>query len=115
MGEVYRARDTRLGREVAVKVLPSEVTRDAERVARFKREACSASALNHRNIVTVHDFTLGSDEAWLVMELVRGESFRDLIKRGPLPLKKLLPIAAGLADGLAAAVARECRGGNHQT
>src|SRR5438270_4285847 len=69
MGEVYRARDTRLGREVAIKILLRDVIRDPERVARFKREACSASALNHRNIVTVHDFTSGDDEAWLVMEL----------------------------------------------
>ncbi|HVS31349.1 MAG TPA: serine/threonine-protein kinase, partial [Thermoanaerobaculia bacterium] len=103
MGEVYRARDTRLGREVAVKVLPREVTGSAERLARFEREARSASALNHRNIVTVHDFSTQDGETWLVMELVRGESLRDLIKRGPVPLRRLLSIGHGIAEGLAAA------------
>jgi Tol biopolymer transport system component len=103
MGEVYRARDTRLGREVAIKVLPREVSADAERLARFEREARSASALNHRNIVTIHDFTSGDGEAWLVMELIRGESLRAVMSRGALPLKKLIAIAGGVADGLAAA------------
>src|SRR5207245_2698827 len=103
MGEVYRARDTRLGREVAIKVLPQELTNDRDRLARFEREARSSSALNHRIIVTIHDFTSAGGEAWLVMELVRGESLRDLISRGALPLKKLLAIATGIADGLAAA------------
>ncbi|HEU5163796.1 MAG TPA: protein kinase, partial [Thermoanaerobaculia bacterium] len=100
---VYRARDTRLGREVALKVLPHEVTRDPQRLARFEREARSASALNHRNIVTVHDFDSLDGETWLVMELIRGESLREVIARAPLPLKELLPIASGIADGLAAA------------
>jgi Tol biopolymer transport system component len=103
MGEVYRARDTRLGREVAVKVLPENVIRDADRVSRFQREACSASALNHRNIVTVHDFTCSDHEAWLVMELISGESLRGTLARGPLPLKRLISIGSGIADGLAAA------------
>lgn len=103
MGEVYRARDTRLGREVAIKVLPHEVSRDSDRVARFEREARSASALNHRNIVTVHDFNTTDGQAWLVMELVRGDSLRELVERGALPLKKVLSLGAGIADGLAAA------------
>jgi eukaryotic-like serine/threonine-protein kinase len=103
MGEVYRARDVRLGREVAVKVLPSDVSRDPERLIRFEREARSASALNHPNIVTILDFTSADGEAWLVMELVRGKSLRDVLSGGALPLKRLLPIAAGIADGLAAA------------
>jgi Tol biopolymer transport system component len=103
MGEVYRARDTRLGREVAIKVLPRDLTRDPERLARFEREARSASALNHRNIVTVHDFTADDRETWLVMELVRGDSLRDVISRGSVPAKQLLAIGAGIADGLAAA------------
>src|SRR5207253_10485577 len=76
MGEVYRARDTRLGREVAIKVLPHDLSNDRDRLARFEREARSASALNHRNIVTIHDFTSQDGEAWLVMELVRGESLQ---------------------------------------
>jgi Tol biopolymer transport system component len=103
MGEVYRARDTRLGREVAIKVLPHELTRDPERLARFEREARSSSALNHRNIITIHDFTSRDGEAWLVMELIKGESLRDLLSRGALPFKKLISIATGIADGLAAA------------
>lgn len=103
MGEVYRARDTRLGRDVAVKVLPHQVTDDPDRLARFEREARSASALNHPNIVTIHDFTAADDECYLVMELIRGESLRDQISRGPLPLKKVLSIATGIAEGLAAA------------
>lgn len=103
MGEVYRARDVRLGREVAVKVLPADVSKDPERLIRFEREARSASALNHPNIVTILDFTSVDGEAWLVMELVRGKSLRDLLAGGALPLKRLLPIAAGIADGLAAA------------
>lgn len=103
MGEVYRARDTRLGREVAIKVLPRELVGDAARLERFKREACSASALNHRNIVTVHDFTSSEEETWLVMELIGGESLRQTVARGPLPLKRVLMVGAGIADGLAAA------------
>src|SRR5438132_826370 len=103
MGEVYRARDTRLGREVAIKVLPQELSRDAQRLARFEREARSSSALNHPNIITIHDFSSTDGESWLVMELIRGESLREVISRGPLPLKKLLAIGSGIADGLAAA------------
>jgi eukaryotic-like serine/threonine-protein kinase len=103
MGEVYRARDTRLGREVAVKVLPGELTGDRERLLRFEREARSASALNHPNIVTIHEFAQAGDVWYLVMELVRGESLRDAISRGPLPLKKVLATAASVASGLAAA------------
>ena len=103
MGEVYRARDTRLGREVAIKVLPGDVSRDSARVARFKREACSASALNHRNIVTVHDFTSSEDEAWLVMELIRGQSVREALAAGALSMKRIIAIGTGIADGLAAA------------
>jgi serine/threonine protein kinase/Tol biopolymer transport system component len=107
MGEVYRARDTRLGREVAIKVLPSDLTRDRERLARFEREARAASVLNHRNIVTIHDFASDGSQSFLVMELIRGESLRKLLARGPIPMKKLLPLAAGIADGLAAAHAAD--------
>ena len=103
MGEVYRARDTRLGREVAIKILPHELSSNRDRLARFEREARSSSALNHPNIVTIHDFTSLDGEAWLVMELIRGESLRDLLSRGALPPKKLLSIGGGIADGLAAA------------
>ncbi|HEY6843059.1 MAG TPA: serine/threonine-protein kinase, partial [Thermoanaerobaculia bacterium] len=103
MGEVYSARDTRLGREVAVKVLPHELTNDRDRLTRFEREARSASALNHPNIVTIHDFTSDDGDAWLVMELIRGESLRDAISRGPMALKKTIALATGIAEGLAAA------------
>jgi eukaryotic-like serine/threonine-protein kinase len=103
MGEVYRARDIRLGREVAIKVLPAAMAQDADRLTRFRREASSASALNHRNIVTVHDFSADGGDVWLVMELITGESLRAALARGPYPLKKTLAIASGIADGLAAA------------
>lgn len=103
MGEVYRARDTRLGREVAVKVLPREFAANPEHLARFEREARSSSALNHPNIVTIHDFAKADSDCYLVMELVRGESLRQLLARGPLPLNRMLTIAGGIADGLAAA------------
>ena len=103
MGEVYRARDTRLGRDVALKVLPAGVAEDRSRRARFEQEARSASALNHPNIVAVYD--LGSSEgvAYIVSELVEGESLRDLINRGPVAARKLLDVGVQLADGLAAA------------
>jgi Tol biopolymer transport system component len=103
MGEVYRARDHRLGRDVAVKVLPSDVAQDRDRLARFEREARLSSALNHPNIVTIHDFERSDDHCYLVMELVRGESLRELLRRGPLPLRQLLDVASGVANGLAAA------------
>ena len=103
MGEVYRARDERLGREVAIKVLPREVTSDADRLARFEREARSASALNHPNIVTIHEFSSSDGEVWMVMELVRGESLRERLDRGAVPTRELFSIAAAIADGLASA------------
>jgi serine/threonine protein kinase/Tol biopolymer transport system component len=103
MGEVYRARDARLGREVAVKVLPAEVAGDASRLKRFEKEARSASALNHPNIVTIYE--IGSSDAisWIAMERVDGKTLRELLFGGALPIKKLLPIAAQIADGLARA------------
>ncbi len=103
MGEVYRARDTRLGREVAVKILPRDVAADPERLARFQREARTASALNHPNIVTIHDFSSADGETWLVMELIKGSSLRDLMGNGALPMRRLLSLGAGIAEGLAAA------------
>ncbi len=103
MGEVYRARDTRLGREVALKFLPQDLSGDRHGLARFEREARSSSSLNHPNIITVHDFHADAEQAYLVMELIRGESLREVIARGPLPQKKLFDIASGIAEGLAAA------------
>ena len=103
MGEVYRARDTRLGREVALRILPESVAHDAARRARFDLEARAASALNHPNIVTVHDIGEEGGVSYIVTELVEGESLRTLIERGPVPARKLIDIAAQIADGLAAA------------
>ncbi len=103
MGEVYRARDTRLGREVALKVLPLDVAGDPVRRARFEQEARSASALNHPNIITVFDIGINDGMAYLVTELVEGESLRALINRGAVPVRRLLDLGVQLADGLAAA------------
>src|SRR5262245_52472518 len=102
MGEVYKARDTRLDRLVALKLLPAEVARDPERLARFEREARAASALNHPAIVTIYD--VGSAEVpWISMELVDGKTLRSLLVHGPLPMRRALAIAAQLADGVAKA------------
>ena len=103
MGEVYRARDTRLGRDVALKVLPEEFSGDPERLRRFEQEAKSASALNHPNIVTVFDIGREGSTSYLAMELVEGASLRDSIESRPMAAKRLLSIAAQAADGLAAA------------
>src|SRR5215472_13165137 len=84
MGEVYRARDSRLKREVAIKVLPPALARDPDRIARFEREARAASALNHPNIVAVYDIGREGEVYWIVSELVEGETLRHVIDRGPL-------------------------------
>ncbi|MGD8375891.1 MAG: protein kinase, partial [Acidobacteriota bacterium] len=103
MGEVYRARDAKLDRDVAVKVLPPEVSRDPDRVARFQREARAASALNHPNILHVYDIGHEGDTFFLVMELVEGSTLRDLLAEGPLPPRRLLEIGEQIAAGLAKA------------
>src|SRR5687768_8627801 len=103
MGEVYRGRDARLGREVALKVLPTEVASDRERLARFEQEARSASALNHPHIVTVYDVGRSDSVSWIAMELVEGRTLRELLASGPLPAKRSLSIAAQAADALAKA------------
>lgn len=103
MGEVYRARDVRLGREVAVKVLPAELATDRKRLARFEQEARAASALHHRNILTVYDLGQDGETSYLVTELLEGESLRHLLARGSLPPKRALAVAAEIAQGLAAA------------
>jgi len=103
MGEVYRARDARLGRTVAVKVLPADLASSGERLKRFETEARAASALNHPNIVTILDVGRSGGTAWIVMEHVEGDTLRRLVGDGPLPLKKLLAVAAQVADGLARA------------
>ena len=85
MGEVYRARDTRLGREVAIKVLPAGVASDPERRARFEHEARSASALNHPNIVTIYDIGGDDGSIYIAMELVEGRTLRELVASGRSP------------------------------
>jgi len=102
MGEVWRARDARLGREVAIKVLPADLSADPGRLRRFEKEARSASALNHPNIVTVYE--IGSAESvYIAMELVEGKTLREIVAEGPLSTRKLLQVAAEVAEGLAKA------------
>jgi TolB-like protein len=103
MGEVYRARDTKLGREVALKILPAELSASPEALRRFEQEARAASALNHPNIVTIYEIGHTGDMAWIAMELVDGIDLRNMAAREPLSLKTALRIATKLADGLAAA------------
>ena len=95
MGEVYRATDTRLGRDVAIKVLPASMAGHPERRQRFEQEARSASALNHPNILTVYDVGETDGTTYIAMELVDGKTLRELLAAGePLPTKRLLDIAA---------------------
>src|SRR5262249_40412269 len=103
MGEVYRAKDARLGREVAIKVLPAALASDPERLKRFEKEARSASALDHPNIVTIYDAGTREGGAWIAMELVAGETLRAHLASVPLQTKKLLGIATQVAEGLARA------------
>jgi serine/threonine protein kinase/dipeptidyl aminopeptidase/acylaminoacyl peptidase len=103
MGEVYRARDLRLQREVALKVLPPEVATDPDRQRRFAQEARLASALNHPNIVTIHDIGIAEGVPFIVSEVIDGESLAAQLGAGPLPVKKTLDLAIQIADGLSAA------------
>jgi serine/threonine protein kinase/Tol biopolymer transport system component len=103
MGEVYRARDTRLGRDVAIKVLPADRLSDEAQRVRFVREARAASALDHSNIVTIHEIDSEGGVDFIVMELVAGRNLRTLIPRQGLPIPEVLRIAIPLADALAAA------------
>lgn len=103
MGEVYAARDERLGREIALKILPAELSSTPEALRRFEQEARAASALNHPNIVTIYETGQSEAFAWIAMELVEGEDLRALSTREPLSLKTALRIATRMADGLAAA------------
>lgn len=117
MGEVYRVRDTPLGREVAVKVLPAGLALDLDRVRRFELEARSASALNHPNILSGFDVGTHGGAPYLVTELLEGESLRDHLTRGPVPLARGIEYGAQLAQGLAAAhekgiVHRDLKPGN---
>ncbi len=103
MGEVYRARDTRLHREVAIKVLPATFSQDVDRLRRFEGEARAASALNHPNILTIHDFGSEGSAPYVVSELLEGETLREKLAGGRIPVRKGLDYAAQIARGLAAA------------
>lgn len=103
MGEVYRAHDTRLRRDVAVKIMPADSAADPDRVRRFEKEARAVSALNHPNILTVHDFGADNGTQYIVSELVEGESLRKLLLHGPMARRQILDVAVQIADGLAAA------------
>src|SRR5258706_6977212 len=100
MGEVYRARDTRLERDVAIKILPAQFSSDPVRKQRFEREAKTISSLNHPHICVLHD--IGSQDGidYLVMECVEGETLAKRLERGPLPLEQVLKFGAQIADAL---------------
>ncbi len=106
MGEVYRARDERLDRDVAIKVLPDSVARDPDRLARFEREAKAVAALSHPNILEIFDFGTEGDVTYAVAELLQGSSLRERLQRGPLPWREAVEIGACIADGLTAAHAK---------
>ncbi len=103
MGEVYRARDTRLGRDVAIKVIPPELAGDRDRIKRFEQEARAAGALSHPNVCAIYDVGTHEGSPFVVMELLEGESLHEKLSSGPMPLRKSLEYAAQAARGLAAA------------
>ena len=117
MGEVYRARDTRLGREVAIKVLHEAAAGDTDQLQRFEREARSAAALNHPNIATIYEVGEHEGTRFIAMELVEGRTLKERLKDGPLPAKELLDLATQVARGIAKAhaagiVHRDLKPGN---
>jgi len=103
MGEVYRARDTRLGRDVAIKVLPEALANDADRLRRFEQEARTIAALNHPNILGIHDIGTHDGAPFLVSELLEGQTLREKLVSGPLPVRRAIEYGLGIAQGLAAA------------
>jgi serine/threonine protein kinase len=103
MGEVYKARDTRLQRDVAIKVVPTAIALDAGALARFEREAQAVAALSHPNILAIHDVGHDAGTAFAVMELLSGRTLREVLISGPLPVRKALDYGRQIADGLAAA------------
>src|SRR5215472_12996497 len=103
MGEVYRARDTKLKRDIAIKILPDEFSRDSDRVNRFQREAEVLASLNHQNIAGIYDIQHAGETQFLVMELVEGETLADRIKRGPVPVEEALQIGKSICEALEAA------------
>jgi serine/threonine protein kinase len=104
MGEVYRARDNKLKREVAIKILPDEFSSDPDRMARFQREAEALAALNHPNIAAIYDLEEENQTRFLVLELIEGDTLADRLRqRGPLPVEQALKIAEQICDALEAA------------
>src|SRR5215472_128044 len=103
MGEVYKARDTKLNRDVALKILPDAFALDDDRIARFRREAQVLASLNHPNIAAIYGFEDSGSTHALVLELVEGPTLADRIAKGPLPLDEALPIARQIAEALEAA------------
>ena len=103
MGEVYRAHHRALGRDVALKVLPAAVSHDPDRVARFEREARAVAALSHPNILAIHDFGCDNGVHYAVTELLDGQTLRDLLHTGPVPVPKAMAITTQIARGLEAA------------
>ena len=117
MGEVYLATDTRLGRDVAIKVLPPDLVSDPERLARFEREAKAVSALNHPHIVTLYEVGRSDAGPYLVLERIEGRSLREVLDAGPLPVRRILTLGAQIAEGIAKAhaagiVHRDLKPGN---
>src|SRR5271154_6995534 len=103
MGEVYSARDARLSRDVAIKILPASFSTDPDRLRRFAQEARAAAALNHPNILSIYDIGDDHGAPYVVSELLEGETFRDRLRNGPLPSRKAIDYAQQIAHGLAAA------------
>jgi len=103
MGEVYRAEDTTLKREVAIKVLPEQFTKDPQRLARFEREAQLLAQLNHPNIAAIHSFEHADNVHFLVLELVPGETLQERVAKGPVPVEEALELCRQIAEGVEAA------------
>ena len=103
MGEVYRAEDTNLSREVAIKVLPEQFTQDPQRLARFEREAKLLASLNHPNIAAIHSFEHADEVHFLVLELVEGETLAERVAKGPVPVEEALEVCRQIAEGVEAA------------
>ena len=100
MGEVYQAKDEKLGRQVAIKVLPEEFAQDTDRVARFRREAQLLASLNHPNIAAIHGLEETDGKPFLVLELVEGDTLADRVKRGAIPVEESLKLAPQIAEAL---------------
>src|SRR6185503_16671618 len=103
MGDVYRARDPRLGRDIAIKVLPAAFSADADRLHRFEQEARAAAALNHPNILAVHDIGTAGDAPFIVSELLEGVTLRERLMGGAVTVRKAVAYGVAIARGLAAA------------